>query len=190
MRLSRPFATAVLGMQLLSAAACSQPTIRANSDFLQTAPVASLQEHNIEQVVPDLIVSQDVPQPLTRRMEEHRIEQARTAAAGLQDAFFTYDSWDLNEESMQVMAENANWLLAHRDARLRIEGHCDERGSAAYNLILGERRALAVREFLTDLGIAAQRLAVMSYGESQPVCREPRESCYRENRRGHLVVKP
>lgn len=118
------------------------------------------------------------------------MEQARTAAAGLQDAFFGYDSWDLDKENVQALTENANWLLAHRDTRLRIEGHCDERGSAAYNLVLGERRALAVREFLTDLGVAAQRLAIMSYGEAQPVCREPRESCYRENRRGHLVVKP
>lgn len=189
--LTRAFHTAVCFGLLLAVAACSQPTKQAGSEFLQPAPGAFLQDYESERIVPEPIVGRDLPQASVRRMEEeHRREQAGTAAAGLRDAFFAYDSWDLNEDNLQAMTENANWLSAHRDARLRIEGHCDERGSAAYNLVLGERRALAVREFLTDLGIAPQRLAVMSYGESQPVCREPRESCYRENRRGHLVVKP
>ncbi|MDO9116935.1 MAG: OmpA family protein [Nitrospira sp.] len=189
--ISRTFDAAVLCSLLVAAAACSQPTIRAAGEFRQPAPGASLQDDETEQIVPEPIVGRELPQASVRRMEEeHRMEQAGTAAAGLRDAFFAYDSWDLDKENMRALTENANWLLAHRDTRLRIEGHCDERGSTAYNLVLGERRALAVREFLTDLGVATQRLAIMSYGESQPVCREPRESCYRENRRGHLVVKP
>lgn len=189
--ISRTFDAAVLCSLLVATAACSHPTIRAAGEFRQPAPGASLQDYETEQIVPEPIVGRELPQASVRRMEEgHRMEQAGTAAAGLRDAFFAYDSWDLYKENMRALTENANWLLAHRAARLRIEGHCDERGSTAYNLVLGERRALAVREYLTDLGIAAQRLAIMSYGESQPVCREPRESCYRENRRGHLVVKP
>lgn len=188
--MSRILDAAVLCSLLVSVAACSQSTIRADGDYWQPAPGASLLDYDTEQVVSEPIVAQDFPQASARRMEDHRREQARTAAAGLRDAFFAYDSWDLDKENMLTLTESANWLLTHRDARLRIEGHCDERGSADYNLVLGERRALAVREFLTDLGVATQRLAIMSYGESQPVCREPRESCYRENRRGHLVVKP
>lgn len=188
--ISRIFDTAVLCSLLVSVAACSQSSIRAGGDFRQPAPDASPWEYDTELVVSEPITAKDFPLASTRRMEDQRTEQARTAAAGLRDAFFAYDSWDLDRDNLQAMTENAQWLLAHRDARLRIEGHCDERGSAAYNLVLGERRALAVREFLTDLGIEAQRLAIMSYGEAQPICREPRESCYRENRRGHLVVKP
>ena len=72
---------------------------------------------------------------------------------------------------------------------MKVEGHCDERGTAAYNLVLGEKRAKAVRNYLVELGVGADRLSIVSYGKERPFCNERAESCYQQNRRGHLVVK-
>ncbi|NJL16914.1 MAG: OmpA family protein [Nitrospira sp.] len=73
--------------------------------------------------------------------------------------------------------------------QLKIEGHCDERGTSAYNLVLGEKRAKAVRNYLVELGVVPDHLSVVSYGKERPFCTEHAESCYSQNRRGHLVVR-
>jgi len=73
---------------------------------------------------------------------------------------------------------------------LKVEGHCDERGTSAYNLVLAEKRAKSVRNYLMELGIKAERFVVVSYGKERPFCKERTEACYQQNRRGHLVVKP
>ena len=72
--------------------------------------------------------------------------------------------------------------------QVSLEGHCDSRGSAEYNLALGSRRANAVKEYLTNLGVAAARLTVVSKGKEQPVCSENAESCWQQNRRGHFLI--
>ena len=106
------------------------------------------------------------------------------------DIFFPYDSAVLNDEAMSLLDIDADWLHRHRDLALHIEGHCDERGSAAYNLVLGEKRALAVRQYLMEHGIPEHRLTAMSYGETRPLCLGRSEPCHQENRRSHLVVTP
>ena len=87
------------------------------------------------------------------------------------------------------MTRDADWMKTNPVAMVKVEGHCDERGTSAYNLVLGEKRAKAVRNFLVELGISANRLSVVSYGKERPSCAEHAESCYQQNRRGHLVVK-
>jgi len=124
-----------------------------------------------------------------RQMDEMRAEQAASAAAGLRDVFFAYDSWTISEEGRQALSRDAEWLRANHGALLKIEGHCDERGTSAYNLVLGEKRAKSVRNYLVELGIGANRLSVVSYGKERPFCNEHAESCYQQNRRGHLVVR-
>jgi peptidoglycan-associated lipoprotein len=124
-----------------------------------------------------------------RQMDEIRAEQAASAAAGLRDVFFAYDSWAITEEGRQALSRDAEWIKANPNALLKIEGHCDERGTSAYNLVLGEKRAKAARNYLVELGVAANRLSVVSYGKERPTCTEHAESCYQQNRRGHLVVK-
>ena len=81
-------------------------------------------------------------------------------------------------------------MRAHGLTQLKVEGHCDERGSSAYNLVLAEKRAKAVRNYLMDLGVKADRLTIVSYGKERPFCNDHSESCYQQNRRGHLVIKP
>ncbi len=126
---------------------------------------------------------------VARQMDDLRAEQVASAAAGLRDVFFAYDSWAISEEGRQALTRSIEWIKSNSSAQVKIEGHCDERGTSAYNLVLGEKRAKAVRNYLVELGIGANRLSVVSYGKEQPSCSEHAESCYQQNRRGHLVVK-
>lgn len=124
-----------------------------------------------------------------RQLAEIRAEQTASAAAGLRDVFFAYDSFSINDEGRHALSSDAEWIKSNPQAQLKIEGHCDERGTSAYNLVLGEKRAKAVRNYLVELGVAPQHLSVVSYGKERPFCTEHGEQCYSMNRRGHLVVK-
>ena len=124
-----------------------------------------------------------------RQMAEVRAEQAASAAAGLRDVFFAYDSWTISEEGRQALSRDAEWMKSTPSAVVKVEGHCDERGTSAYNLVLGEKRAKAARNYLVELGVSANRLSVVSYGKERPSCNEHAESCYQQNRRGHLALK-
>lgn len=124
-----------------------------------------------------------------RQMDEIRAEQAASAAAGLRDVFFGYDSWTISEDGRQALSRNAEWMKSNASAQVKVEGHCDERGTSAYNLVLGEKRAKAARNYLVELGVGANRLSVVSYGKERPSCNERTEACYQQNRRGHLALK-
>ncbi len=124
-----------------------------------------------------------------RQLDEMRAEQAASAAAGLRDVYFGYDSWTISEDGRQALSRDAEWMKSNPSAQIKVEGHCDERGTSAYNLVLGEKRAKAVRNYLVELGVSANRLAVVSYGKERPFCQEHAESCYQQNRRGHLALK-
>ena len=106
----------------------------------------------------------------------------------LADVHFDYDSYDLGSDARATLARNAEWLKANERATLEIEGHTDERGTIEYNLALGARRAKAVKDYLAVLGVGAERMATISYGEELPVCRETGEDCWRRNRRAHFVI--
>jgi len=106
----------------------------------------------------------------------------------LQDVHFDYDRYDLRTEDRAVLQQNANWLKEHANAKVEIEGHCDNRGTVEYNLALGAKRAKSVKDYLVSLGTAADRLSTISYGEELPLCREDTEECWARNRRAHSVV--
>ncbi len=120
--------------------------------------------------------------------EQIQREEALAVAAGLQDVYFSFDSWQIPDNGKQALAKNADWLKANPDKRLRIEGHCDERGTGAYNFELGRKRANAVRNYLVELGIGTHQINMTSYGKTRPFCKDHDESCYQQNRRGHVVV--
>ncbi len=136
-----------------------------------------------------LLAKADTSDTAARQMEEIRAEQAASAAAGLRDVFFGYDSWTISDDQRQALNRDADWMRSNASAMVKVEGHCDERGTSAYNLVLGEKRAKAVRNYLVELGISANRLSVVSYGKERPSCLDHAESCYQQNRRGHLAVK-
>lgn len=124
-----------------------------------------------------------------RQLAEIRAEQVASVAAGLRDVFFAYDSFSITDDGRYALSNDAEWARSNPNAQLKIEGHCDERGTSAYNLVLGEKRAKAVRNYLVELGVTPAHLSVVSYGKERPFCTEHTESCYSQNRRGHLVVK-
>jgi peptidoglycan-associated lipoprotein len=121
-------------------------------------------------------------------------EAARRAAAAVPpltvaDIYFDYDKAALTDAARSTMATNAAGLSTHAGARIVIEGHCDQRGSNEYNLALGERRAAAVKDYLTNYGIDASRLQTVSYGEERPFVTGSDESSWAQNRRAHFVVE-
>ena len=106
----------------------------------------------------------------------------------LKPAFFGYDSSEISPEAQSVLKANAELLQRYPSWVVTIEGHCDERGTAEYNLALGERRALAARSYLVSLGIAADRLRTVSYGKEFPFDPGTTEEAYARNRRAHFVI--
>jgi peptidoglycan-associated lipoprotein len=106
----------------------------------------------------------------------------------LADAFFDYDQNSLRDDARQNLQRDAAWLTRWSQTAIRIEGYCDERGSAEYNLALGERRATVVTEYLESLGVSPTRIRTVSLGKEAPFCHETNESCWSNNRRGHFVI--
>ena len=107
----------------------------------------------------------------------------------LTDVYFDYDKADLSDASRSSLAKNADWLkLSYNTSVIEVQGHCDERGTEQYNLALGEERARAAMEYLQSLGIPANRLKMVSFGEERPQCTEEAESCWRRNRRAHFRI--
>jgi peptidoglycan-associated lipoprotein len=109
--------------------------------------------------------------------------------ANLKDVYFDFDKYDIRPDAAKILDANATWLKANAGNLLLIEGHCDERGTAEYNLALGERRAKSTMNYLVGQGVAASRITVISYGKERPVCTEKTEACWAMNRRAHHLVK-
>jgi peptidoglycan-associated lipoprotein len=110
--------------------------------------------------------------------------------AALRDIHFDFDKYDVRPADAKILDANAAWLKTNARSLLMIEGHCDERGTPEYNLALGERRAKAAMSYLAALGIQANRISIISYGEERGLCKEHGEACWAKNRRAHFLVKP
>jgi peptidoglycan-associated lipoprotein len=131
------------------------------------------------------------PPPMVAQADTAEIaaRQAREAAKRqLADIYFAFDKWALSSEGKKNLEQSAEALKPIPSARLLIEGHCDERGSREYNLVLGEKRAQETQRYLESLGVK-NPVTVTSFGKERPVCTEHDESCYWKNRRAHLVIE-
>jgi peptidoglycan-associated lipoprotein len=106
----------------------------------------------------------------------------------LDDVFFDLNEASFRADAKPILQKDADWLKKWTSVMITLEGHCDSRGSAEYNLGLGNRRANAVKDYLTSLGVPASRVTVVSKGEEQPFCNEENEGCWQQNRRGHFVI--
>lgn len=125
---------------------------------------------------------QQQPPATTTQSDEELFNQ------NVQDIYFDYDKADLRPESQQALARAAQFLNQHPTWRVKIEGNCDERGSTEYNLTLGEERANAAKQALTQGQVSADRLQTISYGKEKPVCTESTEDCWQKNRHDHFVL--
>lgn len=108
------------------------------------------------------------------------------AVQGLERIHFDFDQFTLSPEARTVLNQNARYLQANSGLKVVIEGHCDERGSDEYNLALGERRAAAAKQYLVSLGISADRLSIISYGEERPLVDQANEQAWAQNRRAEF----
>lgn len=105
-----------------------------------------------------------------------------------EDIYFDFDEYDIRDDAKSVLDRIASWLLKHDYAKILIEGHCDIRGTNEYNLALGDRRAKSTRDYLVALGVASNRIEMLSYGEEKQLCTDDTEDCWTKNRRAHFVV--
>ncbi len=127
------------------------------------------------------------PQPFAQGQGVPGSQFARVQVT-LQDVFFEFDSWRISEEGRQALVHDAEWLEQNQSGSITVEGHCDQRGTRDYNLVLGKKRASAVRTYLVDLGVDAHKIQVISYGKERPFCFGSDEQCHQLNRRGHLQL--
>ena len=107
----------------------------------------------------------------------------------LRDVHFDFDKYEIRPADAEILDANATWMKANPDYLVLVEGHCDERGTNEYNLALGERRAKATLNYLLARGLAADRFTLVSYGKERPLCSDPSEACWVQNRRAHFLVK-
>jgi peptidoglycan-associated lipoprotein len=109
-------------------------------------------------------------------------------AQQVKDLFFDYDKYDLRAGDQSVLSADASFFKQHSNLRFVIEGHCDERGSAEYNMALGDDRAEAARKQLISMGVDPGRIKIISYGKEKPFCTADDETCYQQNRRAHFTL--
>jgi len=124
-----------------------------------------------------------------RAAEAERQRRVAAARATLEEmVFFDYDMSAIRPDAEQALRQKVDILRASPQVRIRIEGHADERGSTEYNLALGNRRAEAIRQFLTGFGLSADRFEIVSFGEDRPLAQGSDEQAWSRNRRGQFVI--
>ena len=121
--------------------------------------------------------------------QQGRPNHAGTTSKDLSRIYFDFDRSEIKSDYKKTMDGNAAWLKKNKDAKVVIEGHCDERGTEEYNVALGQHRAKAAKDYLTSAGIAGDRLSTKSYGEEKPLETCHNESCWWKNRRAEFVKK-
>ncbi len=140
-------------------------------------------------VVEEVEPIEEIAPPLEEIEEEPVVEIEETEPIVLEDIFFDYDKFNIKDEYKTIMSQNAEAMLDNPDAKLLVEGHCDDRGTNEYNLALGEKRAKAVIDFYVTFGVDASRLAMISYGEEKPFAMGSNEESWAKNRRAHMIVE-
>lgn len=129
-----------------------------------------------------------------KEMETKRLMEAKTAAHAAKASFlidhalFDYDKYNIRADAEQILRGKAEYMKANPDIRVEIQGHCDERGTVDYNLALGDRRAHAAASFLMSLGINADRIETVTYGEEKPIAKDHNETAWAKNRRAQFMI--
>ena len=164
------FVLFLVGLLVVAVGACSKK---------QTTKVETAPTEEVAETTPAVEEVQETAQPETPAVK----------MPVLSDVYFEFDKSRISDESKQTLAENARQLNDAGSMAITIEGHCDERGTNAYNLALGEKRANAAKDYLVSLGVAAGRITTVSYGEEKPFDTGHDEYAWSKNRRAHFVVK-
>jgi peptidoglycan-associated lipoprotein len=188
---------ALLGLALLSTAACHKaaPVAAKPADTtpVAAAPAPPPTQPLQQRPAPAPVAAAPAPAPPARLTPQERV-RLNEILARLNDALFDYDKATIREDASTVLKSDVgvirDILSNYPSQKLLIEGNADERGSEEYNLALGDRRARAAQEFLTQMGIPAAQLSLISYGKERPVCTDKNEDCWQKNRRVHVTAAP
>lgn len=135
-----------------------------------------------------------LPEETVEPMEEAQVtEAAKEMGMSLEevlrnDIHFDFDRYDIKDNDKATLKTIADFMIQNGDISIRIEGHCDERGTNEYNLGLGDRRAGATKSYLMTLGVPSSRILTISYGEERPLCTRSDEGCWAQNRRAHFTA--
>jgi peptidoglycan-associated lipoprotein len=193
-KLTRALAVAALAVISISGVACKKNA--ASAPPPAPAPVVAAAPAPEPAAAPTLAPQpkQAVAQtPRSRYPDAATIKQIEELLARIQDAYFDYDKHMLRKDAQATLADDSKTLSdilkQYPDYKLTVEGHCDERGSAEYNMALGDARSKVAKEYLVSLGIPGDQLQTVSLGKERPVCTEPNEACYQKNRRAHIVAR-
>jgi peptidoglycan-associated lipoprotein len=162
--------------------ACSNKPPAAPPPAPTPAPVSTPTVVTIEPV------ATPTPAPAPRVDDSIANQPLNVLSGNLKPAFFDYDKADIRGDARDVLATNASWLKKYPSVQFTIEGHTDERGTAQYNLALGDRRANAAKDYLVSLGVDASRVKTVSYGKERPFATGQDEDSWQKNRRAHFVV--
>ena len=115
-----------------------------------------------------------------------KMGMSKASGDKLNKIHFDFDKSDIRSDQAKTLKGNAKWIKANSNHKVSIQGHCDERGTPEYNIALGDRRARAAKSYLVNLGIDADLLKTVSYGEEKPDCKKADEECYAKNRRAEF----
>ncbi|MGE5236698.1 MAG: peptidoglycan-associated lipoprotein Pal [Acidobacteriota bacterium] len=191
-RVTHMVITGVAAVAIVLAMACSRPKPVVAPEMSQQAPEpvpAAQSRSGTTEVTSEPTVAPAQSPEAGVSTGELPTDLAQLNQAGyLKDAFFDTDKSELRADARDALAADGTWLRDHPSVKIMIEGHCDERNTAEYNLALGWRRANAAKDYLVTLGINADRIATISYGEEKPFANCHEESCWWQNRRAHLVI--
>lgn len=190
------YAVCVILIAAFLTAGCAKQDVVKKDEGIAPVPVAkhvdpSKTSEPIAGVPPKQSATTPVSQTTLSKVSAQQPQEA-SSIAGLQSAldkiYFDFDSANLSESARSTLAKNAAALAKETTAKIRIEGNCDERGSAEYNLALGERRAKAAQQYLSTMGVKPDRLSIISYGKEKPAVQGNDEAAWSKNRRDEFFV--
>jgi len=188
--------TGVMVLALLDGCSSSQQTTSGSQEIAKPAPPPAAPAPpapSAPEPTPAPVAPEPPPPPKQQEMAPEAAaapvaEDPLAWAAGLTDVHFDYDKSSIRKSEHGKLAAALKLLKADGKRKVVVEGHCDERGTANYNLALGERRAKAIKTYLGDLGVAGSQIQTTSFGKERPTCTEANEDCYQRNRRGHFAA--
>jgi len=186
------YIVALFSFALLMTAGCATHKVVNQDASSVPAPVAKQAEQPVSKATPSqqavttpdtqIVPAPAAPQPAQKASSNSQLQSA------LEKIYFDFDSSDLSESARETLSKNAAALKKEASAKIRIEGSCDENGSAEYNLALGERRAKAAQQYLVTMGVSSDRLSTISYGKEKPAVQGSDEAAGKKNRRDEFVV--
>ncbi len=147
----------------------------------------TVQTQAIEEPAPTVTRAPEPAAPAYQPKEETKPAAESAVPFVLQNVYFDFDRYELTTAALQTLADNARVLKAYPDARVMIEGHCDERGTVEYNLALGDKRAKAAKDYLISLGVNPSQISTISYGKERPVDTRSAEEAWARNRRAEFA---